>query len=86
MNWLNVHLISLLYQGILEIEMCEFKVFLEGEKVMEDVIFARSEGNNVVLRDIVGETAIFEDVKILEVDVTTTRLILQRLQQGCPAH
>ncbi len=66
--------------------MCEFKVFLEGEKVMEDVIFARSEGNNVVLRDIVGETAMFEDVKILEVDVTAARLILKRLQQGCPAH
>ncbi|MEM2127023.1 MAG: CooT family nickel-binding protein [Candidatus Bathyarchaeia archaeon] len=65
--------------------MCEFKVFLDGEKVMEDVIFARSEGDRVVLRDIIGETATFEDVKILEVDVTTTSLILQRLKLGCPA-
>lgn len=65
--------------------MCEFKVFLDGEKVMGDVIFARAEGNSVVLRDVVGETAILKDVKILEVDVNNTRLILQRLQLGCQA-
>lgn len=60
--------------------MCEFRVYLDGEKVMEDVIYARSEGDNVRLRDVVGEMAVFEGVKILEVDVTTTSLILQRLK------
>jgi len=51
--------------------MCEFKVFLDGEKVMEDVIYAKTGDDDwsVTLRDVLGETKRFEDTRILEVDV-----------------
>ena len=57
--------------------MCEFKVFLDGEKIMEDVIFAKVDEGKVVIRDIIGETKVFEGVDIVEVNVLSTRLILK---------
>jgi predicted RNA-binding protein len=57
--------------------MCEFKVFLDGEKVMEDVIFAKVNEGKVSIRDIVGETKIFEGVDIVEVNVPSTKLVLR---------
>lgn len=59
-------------------EMCEFKVFLEDEEIMRDVIYAREEGDKVILRDVLGETRIVEGAKILEVDVSAVRLLLGR--------
>jgi len=51
--------------------MCEFKVFLDDEKVMENVIHvkARDADRSVTLRDVLGETKCFENTRILEVDV-----------------
>lgn len=57
--------------------MCEFKVFLDGRKVMEDVIFVKADGRRVTLKDVVGETRIFEDVRVVEVNVPATRLVLE---------
>lgn len=57
--------------------MCEFKVFLGGERVMEDVIFAKVDGRGVTLRDVVGETRVFEGASIVEVNVPAARLILK---------
>lgn len=59
--------------------MCEFKVFLDGEKVMEDVVYAKSDGSEVTLRDVIGETRVLENVSIVEVNVPATRLVLK----GC---
>jgi len=56
--------------------MCEFKVFLEDEEIMRDVIYAREEGGKVILRDVLGETRVVEGAKILEVDVSAVRLLL----------
>ncbi len=58
--------------------MCEFKVFLEDEEIMRDVIYAREEGNKVILRDVLGETRIVEGAKILEVDVSAVKLLLEK--------
>lgn len=58
--------------------MCEFKVYLDGKQVAEDVIFARQESDRVIVRDIIGEPLSFEGTEIVEVDVMTTRLILGR--------
>ena len=58
--------------------MCEFKVILDGAQVAEDVVYARAEGGNVVLRDILGKSITLKDVKIYEVNVLTTRMILTR--------
>jgi predicted RNA-binding protein len=59
--------------------MCEFKVYLDGERVMEDVIHAEVEDNGVTLRDVIGETKTFWGVAIAEVNVPATRLVLKRV-------
>lgn len=57
--------------------MCEFKVFLSGEKVFEDVIYARAEGGAVMLRDVLGRTKTIHDARIVEVDVARELLVLE---------
>lgn len=58
--------------------MCEFKVYLDGEKVAEDVIYAYVEGRRVTVRDIMGKPTVFDGAKIVEIDVATTRMVLSR--------
>ena len=59
--------------------MCEFKVYLDGDRVMEDVIYAEVSGGRVVLRDVIGNSRTFEGVAIVEVNVPATRLVLERV-------
>jgi predicted RNA-binding protein len=56
--------------------MCEFKVYLNGEKVFEDVVFAVAEGKDIVLRSIVGTSKRLNNAHIAEVNVLTTKIIL----------
>ncbi len=56
--------------------MCEFRVFLDGKQVAEDIIYVRQEKDKVVLRGIVGESQSFDGTQILEIDVFSTRLVL----------
>ncbi len=56
--------------------MCEFNVILDGKIVFRDVIYAKVDECNVTVRNIIGEAKEFKNVKITEVDVTTTRLVL----------
>jgi len=58
--------------------MCEFKVFLSGEKVFEDVIYVRVEGNGVLLRDVLGRTKTVQNARVTEVDVAREVLVLER--------
>ena len=57
-------------------EMCEFSVFIKGEAVFKDVIYAKADGNRVILRDVLGASKVLEDYKIVEIDVTSERLVL----------
>jgi predicted RNA-binding protein len=57
--------------------MCEFKVYLKGEKVMEDVIFARADSKGVVVKDVMGDSKSFPDARIVEVNVVSTRLVIE---------
>jgi len=57
--------------------MCEFKVYLSGERVYEDVIYARAEGSSVILRDVLGRTKKVENARIAEVDVARELLVLE---------
>ena len=59
--------------------MCEFKVFLDEDVVFKDVIYAKMESNNVVVRDVLGESRKFKNCKIAEVDVSSTRLVLSSI-------
>lgn len=58
--------------------MCEFTVILNREAVFKEAVYARIEGNNVVLRDVLGETKELKNCRIIEVDVNSTRLVLSR--------
>jgi predicted RNA-binding protein len=56
--------------------MCEFNVILNGKTVLKDVVYAKTDGNNVTVKNVLGEANEFENCKIIEVDVNTTRLVL----------
>jgi len=56
--------------------MCEFSVFIKGEAVFKDVIYAKANGNRVILRDVLGASKVLENCKIVEIDVTSERLVL----------
>ena len=56
--------------------MCEFKVLKKGEVVFNDAVYAKVDGNNVTVRDVLGISKTFENSRIAEVDVHTERLLL----------
>ena len=57
--------------------MCEFTVYLNGVKVMVDVVFAHDNGKDVTLKDIMGESKTFEGARIIKVNVLTTQLSIE---------
>ncbi|MCK4313810.1 CooT family nickel-binding protein [Candidatus Bathyarchaeota archaeon] len=59
--------------------MCEFEVILDGDAVFKDAIYAKMESNNVIVKDILGESKQFKNCKIIEVSVNSTRLVLSRI-------
>ena len=56
--------------------MCEFKVILDRKTVFEDAVYAKTENNNVTVKNVLGQTKEFRNCKITEVDVNSTRLLL----------
>ena len=56
--------------------MCEFKVLKKGEIVFNDAVYAKADGNNVTVRDVLGISKTFENSRIAEVDVNGERLLL----------
>ena len=56
--------------------MCEFNVILIGKTVFKDVIYAKMDGNKLIVRDVLGKSKEFENCKIMEVDVNSTRMTL----------
>ena len=39
--------------------MCEFKVFQKGEVVFKDAVYAKTDGKNVTVRDVLGVSQVF---------------------------
>jgi predicted RNA-binding protein len=60
--------------------MCEFNVILNGKTQFKDVVYAKAENNNVTVKNILGEAKEFKNCRIIEVDVNTTRLVLNPLK------
>lgn len=56
--------------------MCEFTVFKKGEVVFKGAVYAKSDGNKVTVRDVLGVSKTFENCIIEEVDVKSERLVL----------
>jgi predicted RNA-binding protein len=60
--------------------MCEFNVIFNGKVQFKDAIYAKVEGDNVTVKNILGEAKEFKNCKIVEVDVNSTRLVLSALK------
>jgi predicted RNA-binding protein len=60
--------------------MCEFNVIFNGKVQFKDVIYAKIEGDNAIVKNILGEAKEFKNCKIVEVDVNSTRLVLSSLK------
>ena len=61
--------------------MCEFNVIVNGKIQLKDVIYAKVDGDNVTVKNILGEAKEFKGYNILEVDVNTARLVLSAVKQ-----
>lgn len=61
--------------------MCEFNVILNGKVQFKDAIYAKVEGDNVTVKNILGEAKEFKNCKVVEVDVNSARLVLSALKQ-----
>ncbi len=59
--------------------MCEFNVIIDGKIQFRDVIYAKVENDNIIVKNIMGEAKEFKCYKIIEVDVPNTRLVLSAL-------
>jgi predicted RNA-binding protein len=60
--------------------MCEFNVILDGKTEFKDVIYAKVENQTITVRNIMGESKIFKNCKINEIDVPSTRLVLTSIK------
>jgi predicted RNA-binding protein len=56
--------------------MCEFNVLVDGNIQFRDVIYSKVEGENVIVKNILGQSREFKGYKIVEVDVPNTKLVL----------
>ena len=56
--------------------MCEFNVVVNGKTQYKDVIYAKVQGGNVLVKNVLGESKEFSNCVITEVDVNSTKLIL----------
>ncbi|MDI6805717.1 MAG: CooT family nickel-binding protein [Candidatus Bathyarchaeia archaeon] len=60
--------------------MCEFEVILDGKTVFKDVIHAKAESSNIIVKEILGKSKEFRNCRITEVDVNSTRLVLSTIK------
>ena len=56
--------------------MCDFTVFLDGEIIHREVVYAKADGTQVLLRGILGAIKKVNGCRIVEVDVSSERLVL----------
>jgi len=61
--------------------MCEFKVLKKGEVVFKDAVYAKVNGNDVTVRDVLGISKTFQKSTIAEVDVRSERLLLTPVEK-----
>jgi predicted RNA-binding protein len=56
--------------------MCEFNVVFNGEILFKDVVYAKTEGDKVIVKNVLGEVKEFENCQINEVNVNSAKLCL----------
>jgi len=57
--------------------MCEFNIILNGKTLFKDAIYAKIQGDNVTVKNVMGETKEFKNCVIDEVDVNRAKLVLK---------
>lgn len=55
-------------------------MLFRGEKVFEDVIYAKADGSRVILKDVLGDSRVLENCRITEIDVGSERLVLSSIE------
>jgi predicted RNA-binding protein len=60
--------------------MCEFNVIFDGKIQFRDVIYCKVDGDNLTVKNIMGEAKEFKGYKIVEIDVPNTRLVLSAVE------
>ena len=60
--------------------MCELKVVVNGEKLFENAIYAIAKANNVVVKDIMGQSKEFKNHSITEVNIAKEQLTLSPIK------
>ncbi|MDR2203260.1 MAG: CooT family nickel-binding protein [Nitrososphaerota archaeon] len=60
--------------------MCEFNVILDKQVVFGDVIYVKIDGSDVMVRNIIGDTQQYKSVKITEINVATSQLVLETVK------
>jgi predicted RNA-binding protein len=58
--------------------MCEFTVFLDGERVFEDAVFCSVKAGELLLKDILGQSKRFSKCHIVEVNVAAEKIVLEK--------
>jgi len=61
--------------------MCEFKVLKKDKVVFNGAVYAKADGKNVTVRDVLGVAKVIEDCTIAEVDVNSERLLLSLIKK-----
>jgi predicted RNA-binding protein len=56
--------------------MCELKVIVENQVAFENVIYAKTIENRVVVKDVLGKSMEFKNHTITEVNITKEQLVL----------
>ncbi len=62
--------------------MCEFSALLGGEEVFTDVIYAKTDGSKVILKDVLGHSKVLANCRIVEIDVSSERLVLSSVESS----
>jgi predicted RNA-binding protein len=60
--------------------MCELKVVVNEKRVFENTIYAKENGNNVVVKDVLGKSMEFKNHSIVEVNIAKEQLTLSELK------
>ncbi|MCW4016170.1 MAG: CooT family nickel-binding protein [Candidatus Bathyarchaeota archaeon] len=56
--------------------MCELKVVIDQKLVFENAVYAKTVGNKVVVKGIMGELKEFSNYAIAEVNIANEQLVL----------
>ena len=49
---------------------------INGKTVFKDAVYAKSDGNRIIVKDILGDVKEFQNYKIIELNINTKQLIL----------